>query len=61
MDMPVEVQDSKLVLIDNFRVASKNKPISAEQAKMLTHMDLKLHEFAPAVVASYVDGDFSAP
>ena len=61
LDMPVEVMDSKLVLIDNYRVASKGSPINPEQAKMLTHMDLKLTEFAPRIVASYVDGDFSIP
>ena len=48
-------------VIDNYRVASKGNPINPEQAKMLTHMDLKLTEFAPRIVASYVDGDFSIP
>ena len=56
LDLPVEVRDSKLVLIDDWSCASKGSPLSASQAKMLFHLDMRVHEFKPSILASYVDG-----
>ena len=56
LDLPVEVRESKLVLIDDWACASKGSPLTAAQAKMLFHLDMRVHEFKPSILASYVDG-----
>ena len=56
LDLPVEVRESKLVLIDDWACASKGSPLTASQAKMLFHLDMRVHEFKPSILASYVDG-----
>ena len=56
LDLPVEVRESKLVLIDDWACAAKGAPLSAGQAKMLFHLDMRVHEFKPSILASYVDG-----
>ena len=56
LDLPVEVRESKLVLIDDWACASKGSPLTAGQAKMLFHLDMRVHEFKPSILASYVDG-----
>ena len=50
------VRESKLVLIDDWSCASKGSPLTAAQAKMLFHLDMRVHEFKPSILASYVDG-----
>ena len=52
LDLPVEVRESKLVLIDDWACASKGSPLTAAQAKMLFHLDMRVHEDAvdPGVV-----------
>ena len=49
------MSNAALVLVDSYRVATKGQPLTASQAKMLCHMGAKVHEFAPRVVAAFVD------
>jgi ribosomal protein L10 len=56
LDMPVEVRDSALVLIDDWRCATKGDCLTAAQAKMLFHLDMRVGEFKPEIRAAYVDG-----
>lgn len=53
LDLPVEVENSALTMIHEFRVATKGNPLTAPQAKMLHHMGAKVHEFAPRVIFAY--------
>ena len=39
-----------------FTERTPTSPLSAAQAKMLFHLDMRVHEFKPSILASYVDG-----
>ena len=59
LELPVEVQDSQLILTDSYLAHSDKRPLSVEQAKLLTHLDIKLDVFQPRLVCGWVDGTFS--
>ena len=44
LDLPVEVRESKLVLIDDWSCAAKGAPLTAAQATELFHLDMRVHE-----------------
>ncbi|KAJ1462721.1 hypothetical protein M885DRAFT_505764 [Pelagophyceae sp. CCMP2097] len=56
--LSVEVEDSRLVLINDFVVTQPGVPLGPEQAKLLKHLGLKLDTFLPRVRCGWVDGEF---
>mmetsp|Transcript_2199 Transcript_2199/g.6644 ORF Transcript_2199/g.6644 Transcript_2199/m.6644 type:complete len:221 (+) Transcript_2199:228-890(+) len=60
LDLPVEVSDSKLDLVDDWRCATAGRPLTPAQAKMLEHLDMRVHEFKPVIVKAYVGGAVTA-
>ena len=57
--MTVEVNESRLVLINAFTVCKAGVPLTSEQAKVLTHLHMKLDVFQPRIVATWVDDKFT--
>jgi len=52
------VEAGKLKLLEDFVVAKAGKPLSAEQAKLLVHLGIKLVKFQAKVLAKWSGGHF---
>lgn len=59
LGMTVELDNGKISLKSMFIVASKDVPLTPEQAKLLVHMKVPLISFKISVAASWSDGEFS--
>ncbi|GAB5035447.1 mrna turnover protein 4 homolog [Nannochloropsis oceanica] len=58
LGLNLEIKDGKLVLLEAFVVCTKGKPITPEQAKLMTHLDLPLVDFQLGLVCCWSDGEF---
>jgi|AntAceMinimDraft_5_1070358.scaffolds.fasta_scaffold250187_1 hypothetical protein len=56
----IKVEAGKLRLLEDFAVAQSGKALSAEQAKLLVHLGLKLVKFQASVLAKWCKGSFEA-
>lgn len=58
MGMVVEVEDGKLVLREALTVAVEGVPLTPEQAKILTKLDIKIIDFKMNLICRWEDGKY---
>lgn len=58
LGMVVEVDDSKVILRNTFHAAVKDSPLTPEQSKVLTHLNIKLATFSIQMLCYWSDGTF---
>lgn len=58
MGMVVEVQEGKLVLRDTMTIAFADVPLTPEQAKILTKLDVKLIDFRIKLISRWENGAY---
>ena len=58
LGLPVQVKDSKLELVAAHTIATPKAPLTAEQAKILKLLDIKLTTFHPTIKCQWTNGDF---
>lgn len=59
LGMVVEVEDGKLVLRQPMTVAVEGVPLTPEQARILTKLDIKLVDFKINLLCRWENGSFS--
>lgn len=58
LGLVVEVNDTKVELRNTYTVATKNVPLTPEQAKVLVHLNRPLIDFKVALDCYWTDGKF---
>jgi len=59
LGLVAEIDNGKVMLREEFAVATKGVPLTPEQCKLLTHMKMPLIKFKIDLVSSWHDGEFS--
>lgn len=58
LGLNIQVETGKLSLLVDFVVTKTGMPISAEQSKLLVHLDVKLVKFRASVLCRWSGGSF---
>ncbi len=58
LGMVVEVDDTKVILRNTFRVSTAGQPLTPEQAKVLVHLDIKTVNFKMNLSCVWSDGKY---
>jgi mRNA turnover protein 4 len=58
LGLTIQVNNGKLDLLSDFVMSKRGKALTAEQAKVLVHFNIKLVKFKVNVIASWSDGSF---
>ncbi|CDJ62982.1 hypothetical protein, conserved [Eimeria necatrix] len=56
LGLPTQLQNGKINLLGNYTVCTEGTPITAEQAQLLKHLDVKMARFCLSVVAHWHEG-----